>query len=249
MANVSSFLFLWGSQIHNSELSPAELSSQNTSSSMLHAQWFNHQRTGCALAYTKVFSILFCGFMHIKTYLLLGADFVLLSILQINTGLHIQQSLPRAPARRRPARPLLDLENEPQRCSILTFYHLISRRTPGILVMYWETYRTKPGRCDLPALAPSGSSSTSRLGDFVSPGDFLPGIGLDNGTERSWAGIRPRCRVDAMWVCMSAGQGQSCPGPVSPWPRQRTSNITKYRHKLTSIRIGSFRFFFPEYVL
>ena len=88
------------------------------------------------------------------------------------------------------------------------------------------------------ALALSQSSSTWRLGDFISPGDLLPGVGPGNGTASPQAGIstqlqrRTWCRC-----CMSLEQSQTCPKTVTPWPSWWTSNNSNHRHKTTSIAI------------
>lgn len=102
------YLTLWQMFNHFFSFREARSTTQNclqpaSSNRVLHATRTEVQSVdmGCTLIYTNVFSILFCGFMHIEAYLLLGTDFVLLSILQINTGVHTRQSLPRSPAVRR----------------------------------------------------------------------------------------------------------------------------------------------------
>lgn len=70
--------------------------------------------------------------------------------------------------------------------------------------------------CNLFALASSRSSSTYKLGDYLSPGDFLPGFGLDKGTEKSQAGYQHTASwADTMWVLHKPGTGPDLP-PAKP---------------------------------
>lgn len=126
------------------------------------------------------------------------------------------------------------------RCIHRWWQFLSCRCTVKPTVQKWEG-------CNLFALAPSQSSSTYRLGDFISPDDFLPGVGLDNGTERSQPDISTQLqRWTRCGCCMSLEWGQTCPGTVSPWPSRWTSNNSDYRHKTISIKIVCFSFFFQS---
>lgn len=72
------------------------------------------------------------------------------------------------------------------------------------------------------------SSSNYRLGDFISPGDFLPGIGLDNGIEWSRADSTQRAHslTGRHGVGVARAWNRERPAPRLSAPSQGNKSLT-----------------------